>query len=167
MSTTSIFAVKQGEEPIFIGETRNAFRSAMYVWNDIAKRYFDLENFPLFDAEMQRRVWNAGNEKPLTEAELIVLASTMDKAVAAKPGVDKLLGAFKEYGTEHEHCSIGEQAELISGNFNKIPDGYALAWIQTSVCADGWFRDWDEEGEKYTCSLIDAFDVIEQVDEAA
>lgn len=163
MSATLIYAIKQGEQPIFIGEARNAFRGAMYVWNDIAKRYFGLGGFPHFDDEMQRRVWNAGNEKPLTEAELIVLASTMDKAVVEKAGIEKLLLAFNEYGPAHENSSIQEQAELISSNADKIPDGYVLAWIQTSVCGDGWFGMWDEETDVRTCDLTGAFDVVEHV----
>lgn len=161
MSTTIICAVHQDKEPIFIGECRNAFRGAMYVWNDIATRYFDLECYPMFDSEMQSRVWNAGNEKPLTGAELIVLASTMDKAIVKKSDVDPLLEAFKEYGSQHEHSSLSEQADLIDKNRNEIPDGYDLAWIQTSVTG-GWFRTWDEETEQCVCNLTDAFDLIEQ-----
>lgn len=167
MSTTLIFAVKQDDEPVFIGETRNAFRGAMYVWKDMAKRYFGLGGFPHFDEEMQRRIWNAGNEKPLTEAEMIVLASTMDKAIVAKPGIEKLLVAFEEYGTAHEQSSISEQAELIRSNIDTIQDGYSLAWIQTSVCGDGWFCEQDEDSEETTCNLEGSFDVIEQVGEAA
>lgn len=167
MSTTLIYAVRQDEEPIFIGECRNAFRGAMYVWTDIAKRYFGLECFPHFDGDMQHRVWNAGNEKPLTNAELIVLVSTMDKATVGKSGIDELLAAFREYGANHGHSSISEQAELINESQTKIPDGYSLAWIQTSVCGEGWFGVWDEEGEKYTCNMSESFDVIQQVNEAA
>lgn len=166
MSTTSIYAVKQDEEPIFIGECRNAFRSAMYVWHDIAKRYFGLDSFPMFDEEMQRRVWNAGNEKELTNAELIVLASTMDKATVTKEHISDLLQAFQEYGKEHGSSSISEQAELIANNLEIIPDGYSLAWIQTSVCT-GWFREFDEDRDEYVCDTSDSFDVIEQVKEAA
>lgn len=159
MSSTLIYAVKQDEEPVLIGEIKNAFRGAMYVWNDISTRYFDLEHFPHFDDEMQRRIWNAGNEKPLTEAEMIVLASTMDKAVVGKDGVKKLVAAFNEYAVAHEHSSIKEQADLI-GAF-PIKDGYLVAWTQTSVCHDGWFKVWDDD--VITCDLSEAFDVIEQV----
>ena len=162
MSTTSIFAVKQGEAPIPLGEVRNAWRGAMYVWSDMAKRYFGLEAFPFSDDEMQSRVWNAGNEKPLTEAELIVLASTMDKAIAPKTTVHKLLDAFREYGSDHPDSSLGDQADLISGNLSDIPDGYAIAWIQTSVCGDRWFESWDEDSGKPTCKITEAFDLIEQ-----
>lgn len=167
MSTTQVFAVKQDEEPIFLGECRNAFRGAMYVWSDISKRYFGLDGFPPFDLDMQSRVWNAGNEKPLTEAELIVLASTMDKAIVDPAGIQQLLVAFVEYGEAHENSSISEQAEIINKSIPEIPDGYALAWIQTSVCADGWFVNWDKENEVDIADLSESFDVIQQVSEAA
>lgn len=166
MSYTSIFAVKDNEEPVFIGECRNAFRGAMYVWNDIAKRHFGLSGFPHFDEEMQRRVWNAGNEKDLTHAELITLASTMDKATVKKGDAETLIAAFKEYGRTHENSSIAEQAELIANGLKEVPDDYRLAWIQTSVC-DGWFEDYGADDEDAAvCNLIGSFDVIEQVSEA-
>ncbi len=161
MSHTIICAVKQGEEPILLGECRNAFRGAMYVWHDMATRYFHLEGFPHFDEKLQRRVWNAGNEFPLTNAELIVLASTMDKATVSKDGIDRLLEAFKEYGADHENSSIAEQAGLISEQRKNIPDGYCIAWIQTSV-SDGWFSFWNEDGDSMTCNMPEHFDVIEQ-----
>ena len=165
MSSTLIYAVKQDEEPISIGQCRNAFRGAMYVWSDIAKRHFGLESFPHFDEDMQRRVWNAGNEKPLTTTEIIVLASTMDKAIVDKAGIDGLLTAFKEYGENNENSSISDQAELIEKNLGSIPDGYSIAWIQTSVCGDRWFGEWDEEKEIYTCDLSQSFEVMQQAKE--
>ncbi len=165
MSTTMIYAVKQDEEPIFIGECRNAFRGAMYVWNDISKRYFGLDGFPHFNEEMQRRVWNAGNEKPLTNPELIVLSSTMDRATVSKSAIDELLSAFDEYGNEHGNSSITEQAEVIRGHIDKIPSGYSVAWIQTSVCGDGWFGSLGDD-EEYKSDLTNSFDVIEHAGEA-
>ncbi|HHP5492985.1 hypothetical protein ACTG16_21840 [Aeromonas sp. 23P] len=159
MTATLIYAVKQDEPPVLIGETENSFRGAMYVWNDIAVRYFDLEYFPHFDDGMQRRIWNAGNEKPLTEAELIVLASTMDKAVVSHCGIDKLVAAFNEYAAYNEYSSFKEQAALIGAA--SIDDGYAVAWNQTSVCSDCWFDVRDDDMK--TCDLSRAFDVIEQV----
>lgn len=162
MSNTTIFAVEQNEAPIVIGSTTNAWRSAMYVWSDISKRYFGLEGFPHFDEEMQSRVWNAGNEKPLTKAELIVLAATMDKAVTNYENIPVLVKAFEEYGIAHPNSSIGEQAVLIKERATKIPDGCSLAWIQTSVCGDGWFSSYPEDSEFSVCDLSDSFDVIEQ-----
>ncbi len=132
----------------------------------MAKRYFGLECFPHFDEKMQSRVWNAGNEKPLTKSEEIVLASTMDRATIKKESIAELLAAFNEYGAAHENSSISEQANLIEDGLSDIPDGYSLAWIQTSVC-DGWFREYDEDSEDYVCNLTGSFDVIEQISEAA
>ena len=166
MSETIIYAVKQDEEPIFIGECRNAWRGAMYVWNDIAKRYFGLDSFPMLDDDMRSKIWNAGDEKSLTDSELIVLASTMDKAVVKKEGISQLLSAFKEYGDIHENSSISDQAKLISDEEINIPDGYSLAWVQTSV-GEGWFKEYNEETEDYLCNTAGSFDVIDQTEEAA
>jgi hypothetical protein len=161
MSKTEIYAVKENEDLIFIGECRNAFRGAMYVWNDIAKRYFNLESFPHFDEDMQKRVWNAGNENQLTQSEEIVLASTMDRAIVKKENINLLLVALNEYGSKHENSSILEQANLIKERLSDIPDGYSIAWIQTTVC-DGWFREYDEDSDEYVCNMSGFFDVMDQ-----
>jgi hypothetical protein len=166
MSNTSIYAIKQDKQPIFLCECHNAFRGAMYVWNDIATRYFELECFPTFDEKMQSRIWNAGNEKPLTNSEIIVLASTMDGAIVKKECVSKLLAAFREYGEKHENSSIADQSKLIAKKMDIIPEGYSLAWIQTSVC-EGWFREFDDDTEEYTCDTSGSFDVFDQCEVAA
>jgi hypothetical protein len=165
MSETIIYAVKDGENPRIVGTCRNAFRSAMYVWKDIAVRYFDLESFPHFDTGMQHRIWNAGNEKPLTQTEKIVLASTMDRATVSLNNLAPLVAAFEEYGAEHPGSSIGEQALLLK---NLIPpesepdSGRLIAWQQTSV-GEFWASEYDEDTEEYTACLGDYFDVVEQV----
>jgi len=137
----------------------------MYVWHDVAKRYFGLDGFPHFDEGMQRRIWNAGNEKPLTQTEKIVLASTMDRATVSLNNLAPLVAAFEEYGAEHPRSSIGEQALLLK---NLIPPesepdtGRLIAWQQTSVGAF-WASQYDEDTEEHTTCLGDYFDVIEQV----
>lgn len=167
MSCTEIFAVKDGCEPILISEISNSWRGAMYVWNDIAKRYFGLNGFPFFDYEMRDRIWNAGNEKDLSTSEKIVLASTMDLATVNKDNFHKLYLAFKGYESYNKDSSIGEQAEIIQDNIDKIPDDYFIAWNQTSVNGDAWFSGFNEDEEKNICNLENAFDVISQVEDVS
>ncbi len=69
MSYTEIFSIS-ASHCHSLGETKNAWRGAMYVWNQIAQKYFGLDSFPSFDADMQKRVWNANNEHQLTDAEI-------------------------------------------------------------------------------------------------
>ncbi|MFS1429201.1 hypothetical protein LMH73_019135 [Vibrio splendidus] len=149
MSSTEIYLVST-DSCIEIGETKNGFRGAMFVWDQIAIKYFKLEGFPNFDTEMQRRVWNAANEHPLTDAERIVLASTMDWVVVRTEDAQRLIVAFKEYGEDNPRCSIGEQGAII--NSAELPPGHFIAWNQTTVgdfaLSPEWF-DFDEDDEEY------------------
>jgi hypothetical protein len=143
MSTTSIYVL--GKEPGEIGECRNAWRGAMYVWNDIAKRYCDLPSFP-FDAPSQNKVWNANQRYIMPEHEQIVLLSTMDNAIVWARDAKTVAEAFAKYGREHPDSSLAEQAEILRTAALKPED--ALAWQQTSV-GEFWGQSWNDESEDY------------------
>lgn len=167
MSTTEIYLVQDGEQPQFIGETRNAFRSAMYVWKDIARRYFGMDSFPMFCDTKMKEVWNANADNGLSEYEIIVLNSTMDKVICEQNDIERLCSAFEKYAAEHPNCSLGEQSEIIkkfaAGNPNMSG---VIAWIQTSV-SDGWFSDYaeDDDGERNRiCDLSSAYSVFESLE---
>ncbi|MGD1524647.1 hypothetical protein [Vibrio harveyi] len=164
MSYTEIYSI--GERHCCqLGETKNAFRSAMYVWNHIAQKYFNLDCFPHFDEEMQRRVWNAGNEHPLTDAELIVLASTMDRVSVKVSDAPRLIEAFKAYSAEHPNSSIGEQAMIIESGLDSLKPDQLIAWCQTSVSSFHFLAEYNEDEDEYEYSdLSDAWDLFEQFD---
>ena len=165
MSTTTIYKI--GNEAAEVGEFRNAHRGAMYVWHQIAKEHFGLDMFPMFDEEMQRKVWNAHDHADLTDDEIIVLASTMDKAVVNHKGLKQLIEAFEVYGKVHNASSLLEQAEVLKAI--ELSDGEYIAWQQTS-CGEFWAEgEWDEEHEEYDfynpSEGEEHFDVIEQFTE--
>ena len=138
MSTTTIY--KLGENAEEIGETRNGHRAAMYVWNQIAKDYFNLEYFPMFDEKMAGKVWNAKQKDGLSDDEVIVLNSTMDKAVVGKDGVNRAVEAFRNYGKSHPASSYSEQADLLSGS--RLADGeYPFRHYRTLT---NWHRNYPE-----------------------
>lgn len=164
MSATEIYLVQNGKQPRLIGETRNAFRGAMYVWNDIARRYFGMDSFPMFCEEKMKEVWNADADNGLSEHEIIVLNSTMDTVTCDQSDAERLCAAFDKYAVEHPNSSLGEQSEIIkkflAGN---IAASGVIAWVQTSV-SDGWFSSYeeDEEGESARiCDLSSAYSVFE------
>ncbi|AUG84890.1 hypothetical protein Athena1_0010 [Vibrio phage Athena1] len=162
MSYTEIYSIGDNH-CCEIGETQNAWRGAMYVWNQIAQKYFGLESFPHFDEEMQRRVWNANNEHTLTNAESIVLASTMDNVTVKAGDIPRLVVAFEEYAKDNPNSSIGEQAEIIK-NSDLLPE-QKIAWNQTSVCEFNFSSEYDEENDEYTYSdLSGSWDLFEQID---
>ncbi len=166
MSSTEIYAV--GENYCsFIGETKNAWRGAMYVWDDIARRYFNLECFPSFgNDDIKKIIWNAGNEHDLTEHELIVLASTMDRVVFSYKDLDRLTDAFDKYYEEHKNSSIGDQSKIIKRC--DLTSDKKIAWNQTSINEFQFSPDYyeDENGEEIIIynDLSGAWDLFEQLD---
>jgi hypothetical protein len=160
MSTTSIYIL--GSEPGEIGECRNSWRGAMYVWNDIAKRYCGMESFP-FSGSKQSDVWNANRHHMMPEHDAIVLLSTMDNAIVWGRDAKTVADAFDRYGREHPESSLAEQAEILrSATLN--PDD-ALAWQQTSV-GEFWGQSWNEEKEDYDwynpLTGVNHFDVLQE-----
>jgi len=143
MSTTNVY--KLGSEPGEIGECRNSWRGAMYVWNDIAKRYCGMSGFG-FDEKLHKKVWNANLDYPMPEHDRIVLLSTMDNAIIWGKDASTVAEAFAKYGREHPESSLGEQAEILRAA--KLAPDDALAWQQTSV-GEFWGQIWNEEQEDY------------------
>jgi hypothetical protein len=142
MSRTEIYRL--GREPQEIGLTRNAWRSAMYVWEDIAKRYFDIDGF-FFNKDRHNEIWNAWKHHKMPQHEIIVLLSTMDKAVVRGEDRDALVAAFEQYSQEHPNSSLSEQAQIIKNA--DIQPGDFIAWRQTSV-GEFWGSEWSEENEE-------------------
>lgn len=145
MSTTIIYRL--GREPGELGKTRNAWRGAMYVWNDIAKRYFDMESFPMYDKAAQKKVWNAQHHAVLPQHEIIVLMTTMDFAVVRGRDVQIVADAFEKYAKEHQNCSLAEQAAILR-TADIRPDDL-IGWQQTSV-SEFWGRGWDKKSDEVT-----------------
>lgn len=145
MSTTTIYRL--GRDPSEIGETRNAWRGAMYVWNDIARRYFGLESFPISDQIAQRKVWNAYDHAELPSHETIVLLTTMDFAVVRGADIPAVTTAFEQYGMEHPNSSFREQADIL--RFADLQPEDLVGWQQTSV-SDFWGSGWDPEKDDIT-----------------
>lgn len=143
MSSTTIYCL--GAVPGEVAEFGNAWRAGMYVWNDIARRYFGFDGFPMFDMAKQHSVWNAANTGALPQHEAIVLLSTMDRATVRTEEKAALVEAFRRYGAEHPRSSYAEQAGAIETA--DLPPGHWLAWRQTSV-AEFWGKSWDDEREE-------------------
>ena len=152
MSYTEVHFLDNDNEKSFqVGEIKNAFRGAMYVWNLISKKYFDLDGFPMFDENMMGKVWNAGDHKEVPEHELFVLSTTMDNATIPAEEKEYAVKMMRKFQEENPNSSIGEQADLIeacestSGRF---------AFCQTSV-TDFWGLEFNEETEEYEYMDLD------------
>lgn len=174
MSRTEIYLLEPDEYELL--EFKNAWRGAMYVWNDIAKRYCGFERFPLgiFDGDDERQmdVWNYGNRHPdkMSEHEAIVLLSTMDHALSEPDQWERLVEAFEKYGAEHPDSSYSEQAEALRAAMesSESRELTGIGWLQTTVCDTEWLP-WDEDGEErrvYDPAHEDShFWIMSQIDE--
>lgn len=161
MSYTEIYRL--GKEPRLIDEIPNSWRGAMFVWNDVAKRYCGLEGFSPFGLSASR-VWNSHKNPRMPEWERIVLLTTMDNAVVFAKDIPALLEAFETYARERGG-SFAEQAAAIRAD--TFEEGDAIAWNQTSVNCDVWCRDEEEIDENIVYHWYDTstgtkhFDVME------
>lgn len=160
MSATEIYAIGK-DHCTHIGDAKNAWRGAMFVWNQIAIDYFKLDGFPHFDLELQKRVWNAHSSHPLTDAEMIVLTSTMDDVSVKPKDVDRLLAAFDKYAADHPQSSIGDQAELIRAF--KLKEDSLIVWNQTSINCFKYEPEEGEDGLVYE-DISPLWDLFEQFD---
>lgn len=151
MSSTELYVITN-EKNVNCTEFKNAFRGAMYVWNDIAKRYAGYDYFPHSNEDDQMEVWNYYARHPgiMKDHEIIVLASTMDGAVIESNRWKELVNAFEKYGEEHPNSNYAEQAKDISGLVQLIGEDNIMyfAWNQTTVC-DFWGMEYIEETDEY------------------
>ncbi len=164
MTDTVIYCVGK-EHCKKLGETNNSWRGAMYLWNDLAKRYFNLPNFPHFDFKMMNRIWNTQNEHQIPKHEHIVLLSTMDKVLISISDAQHLIDAFEKYGEEHPKSSFSEQAKIIEKNLNNLPFDSYIAFNQTSVNSFYFDVEYDEDDNPIYQSLEEGWNLFEQFDE--
>lgn len=166
MSHTSIYCL--GERPGFVAEFGNSWRGAMYVWNDIARRYCGLgDGFPIFDKKACDEFWDCWKRYPLKRHEKIVLFSTYDRIVASGSELPDVIEAFKRYGSEHPDSSILEQAiALETHRFDRFQ---FAAWNQTSINSFwGWIYDEtdDDEGHYYDPNVSSEHERLFQFEDA-
>lgn len=136
MSYTEVFLITK-DKNCNSEEFKNAFRGAMYVWNDIATRYAGFEYFPHSDYDDQMEVWNYYSRHPgvMKPHEMIVLASTMDGSLVEAHRWKDLVNAFSQYGKEHPNSNYAEQAVAIEGlvELIGIENLMYIAWNQTTI----------------------------------
>jgi len=133
MSDTGIYRL--GARPALLGEVRNAWLGAMYVWNDVAIRHLGLHGFGM-DPAQHKRIWNAHHHVKMPGHEIIVLLSTMDYAIARAKDRRQVVAALARYGQQHPRSNLGTQARIIREA--SLEDGDFIAWLGTSA-GNYWF----------------------------
>lgn len=145
MSATEIYGVQSNGEIVYIGETRNAFRGAMHVWDTLCTKYGI--GGGMFGGYQE--LWKLADKGVLTPSENIVMKSTFDNVVVKKENIPGLLAAFREYGREYSNSSYLEQAGLVEEFVVSDEAMAGVCWNQTSVNENPWIDGYDEETEEY------------------
>lgn len=159
MSYTTMYRL--GGNPTDLGDLKNSHRGAMYVWTDIAKRYFGLEAFPMFNMDEAKKIWNAHEHHDMPDHDKIVLLSTMDYATLNKAGLPAAIEAFRKYGKEHPLSHISAQCTILENV--ELEDDDVIAWCQTSM-GDFWAETPTEDDVEWYDPRIgtEHFDIIDE-----
>jgi hypothetical protein len=162
MSCTTLYQINPDGDVVAAVDFPNAFRSAIAVWIDLAKRYEVVPPGPeglgmlLLDDKTIKRLWDLWKDPRLTEDERVVHLSTFDEALCRAEDFPKLIGAFRRYGATLPNSSLAEQADAIE---KLPPDARGCGWRQTSVAAGNWTvhddREEDDPGRPYNIDRDD------------
>ena len=170
MSYTEIYKFNKDGNAEAIGETRNAFRGAMAVWESLEKEYLPAfmpewaKSFPSepgktysrissMNQEHMKEIWGIVKHPDIKDTHKIVMNSTFDNVVVKRENLERLLEAFREFEFE---TSLKEQADLIEAALLEDPELLGIAWNQTSVNGDTWTNvDYDEDDEPIPYNLLE------------
>lgn len=159
MSCTEIYVLKKNND-LECFRTNNAWRSAMYIWNDIAERYLGWERFPLY-GEKQMEVWNFHKRHPgvMKDYEIIVLLSTMDGAILEPTRIEEAMEAFYLYAKDHPDSSLKEQGDVLKKvlgySMNDIENVIGIGWNQTSIGDTRWYSYDHDDVDNDTIMVYD------------
>jgi hypothetical protein len=145
MSRTLLYAAGPSGDMVEVAEFANAFRGAMFVWLDFARRRLGVADDAgigslLCNMAAMQEVWDLGKAPSVPRHERIVMCSTFDNVACRAEDFPELIAAFRRYTREFggpfsAHCSLGEQADAIE----RLPAGTrAIGWQQTSVTSNPW-----------------------------
>lgn len=144
MSATVVYGVKSDGAIQYIGEARNAFRGAMYVWSILCEKYqIDGGMFGGF-----QKLWKLADTSILEDFENIAMKSTFDNVIVRKEDIPLLLQSYKEFDSHFSNSNLLEQVEIIQNEIMNNQDMIAVCWNQTSVNRNPWSIGYDEELEE-------------------
>lgn len=152
MSYTEIYKFKKSGKAEFLGETKNAWRGAMAIWNildekylppfipewaknlqkDLDKKYYRSHDFA---GKAIKEVWDLFKSESVSETDKIVLGSTFDNVIVLKNDLPKLIEAFRNFKGQ---TSLKEQADILEKALKEDKNLIAIAWNQTSINSSKW-----------------------------
>ena len=132
MSQTIIFAFdKEGNSEEY-GYTKNAWRSALAVWNIIGKRHLGI-GISLNESAM-KQIWDLMDDKRVPINERIVMGTTLDRCLVRNGEIPKVIEAFRSFDGD---TSLEEQADILQDIYDS-GDYIAVGWHQNSISCEMW-----------------------------
>ena len=139
MSETEIYAVLDDGNVYYQCGLQNSWRGSMNIWNELARKWFGWENFPLieYQGRTAQAVWDLSKDERLPLNDRIVLLTTFDMAMAKSENLPALIEAMEDFATRYKPGSLLEHANVLR-KLAKMPECIGVCWNWTSVCAGLW-----------------------------
>jgi hypothetical protein len=165
MSYTELFQFGKTGEAEELGDVQNAWRGAHAVWRLLETKYLsplprpiwmspeDYEKNgysrtsvpPLREVNALKEIWDLWKNENVSRIDKIVLGTTFDNVIVLRDNIEETIKAFEEFEGE---TSLKEQSILLKEALHD-KNVIAIAWNQTSVCADNWVNyKYDDEKEE-------------------
>lgn len=145
MSYTTILAAFQDGQLQPVTEIRNSWRAAMWIWNEIARKYCGMDTFPMplgeDGMEKCRKVWNMADSERIKEIDRLALLTTLDGFLVEARHFERVAQALDEF--QPTSTNLKEQAVVIRRLAKE--GARAIGWHQTSTAEDPWGSQ-DDEG---------------------
>lgn len=142
MSRTTLKAAFADGDMINVKEYRNSWRGAVMIWSYLAERYLGEKWYPGSDG-LNRRLWDLAEAERVPFIERVALATTFDRVLVQGADRELLHHCLMAMATLlPAENSLAEQAKDILALAASVR---AIGWQQTSVAADFWWVEGDEE----------------------
>ena len=150
MSETEIYAVVDDGYVYYQCGLRNSWRGAMNIWNELSRKWFGWDNFPIMNVgdRTAQKVWDLHEDDRLSLNDRIVLKSTFDRAMVRVENIERLAVAMEDFATRYEPGSLIEHAKALR-NLAWLDGCLAVCWNQTSVNCNPWQICDDEDCRAY------------------
>lgn len=153
MSYVEIYAFDCAGNGHLYGEIKNSWSGAPAVWAYMEEKYlppFVPDGMTLEDIQSDSKktsrlqsintmneIWELVDDPKISEADRIVLFTTLDECLVRKEDIPKVVNAFEEFCASSNNQNLAKQAEILK-KAAADPEVIAVGWNQTSINASTW-----------------------------
>jgi hypothetical protein len=146
MSSTTVKAIWPNDRVEDLQEFKNAYGAAMAIWVVICEKYLgDMHAWRPGDD-----LWPLWKDDRLPKHQRAVLAMTYDNVMIMKADYAEAASDIRAWLVDFPaEQNSSNHWDAIATIFETSPDCPAIGFHQTSVTADPWRGDWDDDAEVY------------------